>query len=498
MRTQALFFMAALLVSAPAGAETFDTNINVKYGQASQLTASQLDAALSQFVRTEKCEAVKANQYRCGEIPFGKIIDEKNKLLFSIKVKNISGRKGDVDYHLKGDTVPVYFSRGQRRGTILLPDLDTVQRADIPTSKLLGKDVFLQLVPRADKGLNLNTCLNLPGATIHTGGIVMEGSMHKRMPWYMPDIYASLSTKVNTGRMSFDSARACMSFHVAMDAKGLPVIDLEKISPVRMENLENEGLKVSVSANVKGIWGFLDDLLDLDIENTIVSEVRKEATKVARDDLDLQLRDVRNGKWFAKYLNAGQISHLTEGLSAELRKQFKAAGLGKAELEHTMETLCLKAAFDAGIPVQFRSSVFKLCRLAPKIRVKFFVPIREMSAKGCYKNYFRPLSNPSAKWWAEGCAFSNTVSIKLDTGFKAAMECFITGWNTKMVSPRCVSQISDLLKDMLAGKYDTQIAQLHLPPAQVPTPAEIETYRKSLKQLGVNLPPVSQLLPLWQ
>src|SRR5690606_25676535 len=93
-----------LLAATPAfgaPATVLETDFNVSYGQLSDNIAGPLHEAIGSLVRNESCEKVGPRQYRCGEIPAGRILSDSTKELFVIPLKSFSGSNGGVEYDLK-------------------------------------------------------------------------------------------------------------------------------------------------------------------------------------------------------------------------------------------------------------------------------------------------------------------------------------------------------------------------------------------------------------
>jgi hypothetical protein len=499
------FFALVSLLSSPAfaGSQTvYETDFDVHYGRIADLVGPQINEALGGFVRVDNCKDVRAKEYRCGELPAGKILSESEKRLFQLVIKANNGKKGDVDYHLGGGSADIILSRSQRKGTIRLADLDTVKVTDLETSNALGANVYMGLFPKGADGLGLYTCMNIPGITAHAEPVTLHGNLHKRMPWYLPDIHATLTVHVKSGRMSFDAGKLCAQFHLAMDAKGLPKVTFEKLGKLQVTGFEHDGLKVTASANTGGFWGFIDPFLrafGVNIEGMIADQVRKQALAEARKAVDIQAGDVKSGVWLEKYLTASHLERLTENFSKSLRKQFQEAGLGKKEIDDTIDLQCLAASQLA--PQAIRDRVFKICRFSAKVRVQYFVNDKAQREKGCYGNYFDPrrsFAGNQPKWWREGCQLVNHATVSVTGQVADVLQCLQVYGNKGTVSPRCQSVLQGFFTDLVAGRMDQLLQQITSAPRTPPTDQQLQQFRVAAAQIGVTLPPVAVLKTYWR
>ncbi|MBX3019968.1 MAG: hypothetical protein KF767_18925 [Bdellovibrionaceae bacterium] len=500
-------FVLALFVAGPLYADSttvFQQDVNVGYGQIQSILKEHLDSALNEIVRREGCHEVKSSEYRCGEMPFGKIVDKDRKLVLTIPKQDFKGKKGSVKYDLKGQKIPMYIYRNQKKGEITLSFLDDRKQADRATSTKLGDDIFLRLAPGGGN-LVQDICLNIPGLRGYAENVTMRGDLRKNMSWPLPDVKAKLNVSVGVGNFDFDGAKICMSLLTKMDEKGLPVITLTKISEPSFTGMSHKGLKVKANANVGGFWGFVNGFLKwfgYDIEKIIASEVQKSVKQQASKEIKVTLNDVRSGKWFRDYVKHAQVSKVVEDWSKTLRKELVKNGWGKIQIEQAAQAACLASVTKMGLGGQELKDLLMLCLLTPKIQVQFFLNDADQRKQGCYSHYWdvrRSKVEGKRPWYLDECELVNRIRVTLDERMAPTQKCLLKAISEKK-NPLilCEKDLADLEDQYRDGDFDKLIKDLKRVKPVKPTLAQLESLRViAADRLSVKLPSAAELSKLW-
>lgn len=449
-----LFLALAFLAASSAhAAEVTDIDLNLSYGSLSQYLAPAVESALQKVVRRENCEAVKANEYRCGELAVGKIKNSEEKILMDFAISDMSGKEDGVKYELRGESVDIFLSRRQFAADWNMASLDSRKAALLPTSAKFGNDLLVGLKPK-NGSLDSYVCVNIPGLRGHSENVVMKGKMRKSISWF-PDIKAKLTVKVDVGSVRFDNAKICSQVRTTMDAKGLPKLELVSISDPKFYGLSHEGLKVKVDADVSGLWGFINGITKIfgfNIEKVIAQRVQQVAQKKAAKQVNVTLKDVRDGRWISKYLDAAHFNRDLEKISHQLRAQLLKNGWGKGPVENALRDMCLAQGKAEGLTGAQLLKLAKTCQLLPKIQPKFFVAHSGYAKAGCYSHYFDP-RKANGKWWSEGCKVVNTVRVETPDGMGEPLACIAKFWNEGAASARCQSVVRNFLAEVVAGRW---------------------------------------------
>lgn len=489
---------------ARAATEIYQQDVNVGYGQIQEILKTYLDEALGQIVRRQGCDEVKGNQYRCGEMPFGKVVDKDRKLVLTIPKQDFKGKKGSVKYDLKGQKIPVYIYRNQRKGEIDLSFLDDKKREVRATTTRLGDDIFLRLAPGGGN-LVQDVCLNVPGLRGYADNISLRGNLRKNMSWPLPDVKAKLNVDVSVGNFDFEGAKICMSLLTEMDERGLPKITLRKISEPSFKSMKHRGLKVKAKADVGGFWGFINGFLKwfgYDLEKIIAGEVQKAVRQQASKKVQVTMADVRSGKWFRSYVNHTQVSKVVESWSKVLRTELRKKGWGKTQIEQAAQAACLASVTKLGLAGRELKDLLAICLLAPKISVQYFLNDRENRERGCYTHYWdvrRVKDDGRRRWYLDECELVNRVKVSLDGRLVPLQKCLLEAFSLKK-NPvaHCARDLADFESRYERGEFDTLLARLEKVTPVKPTVAQLETLRRiSSERLGVKLPPAADLRKLW-
>lgn len=486
-------------------ADVYSQNVNLTYGQFQEALKAHLDQAMNGLIRREGCAEVAANQYRCGEMPFGRIVDAQKKVVFTIPKQNFKGKKGDVRYEMTGQSIPIYVYRNQKPGEITLSFLDDKKVESRDATARLGDDLFLRLAPGGGK-LVQDICMNIPGLRGFAQNVAMNGHLRKNMPWPLPDVKAKLKVKVGVGQFDFDGAKICMSLLTEMDERGLPLVTLRQISEPSFKGFTHQGLKVNASADVGGFWGFINGFLKwfgYDLEKIIAGEVQKAVKAQAAKEIKVTLQDVRSGKWFREYVNHAQVAKLVKGLSDRLRAEMRRQGFGRTQVEQAAQAACLAAVTRMGLGAAETKDLLALCLLAPKIQLEYFLNDRENRERGCYSHFWdiRRVKDGRGerRWYLDRCELVNRVRVSVDPQVTPLMKCLLRALSEHQDPLKaCERELTDFENLYERGDLDDLIAKLKDVKPVRPSVEQLEMLRRVAQQsLGIRLPPADELLKLW-
>ena len=453
--------------------EPFDSdNVNdwnsktfsVDYATLSGLIKENYDDLLDSFVRRKDCQQVGSNtdsrpgkeQYNCGELPFGDIIDSKKKIVLSIDIERTIGESEGFDYDIEGKSVDYFLERNQYEGAVTIPHLDSSADKTVATSKNFGDDLFLRITPDGSQA-TVDACLIIPGMKTYSDPIELKGKMKKKI--LITSLRADVSIALNLGYMEFDSANVCASFELSFDPYGLPEFDLIKIDELKYKNLRHEGHSINVTANATGLLSFIQSITKVfgyNIEDEIETKIRVEVERKTNATMNIRKEDIRSGKWAAEFINVAFAQSFIKEYSTMIQQSLKDIGLGKVKVKDSLRAVCFAAVSGTAMSNSVKDSLVNICKLAPELKIDLFHVDQQSAQKGCYSYFFNPLENEnqdgSNKWWNEDCLLSTHIELEINEMLKPSIDCVVDAINKKVWPvDHCAEPIKDLIENYKNG-----------------------------------------------
>lgn len=445
--------------------------ISLSYGVIGSILEKQTTKALKRLVRSEKCEEVgtpadtriHAKQYRCGEIPFGDIIDENYKFLLNVPFAGVSKDSGKTRYNIGGAQFPLYMTRAQKPGTMTLKFLDQGQETSFNTSAAVGSDLFFRVNP-AGGALQASVCMNIPGFKVTSAPTLIRGKIKQKVAFF--SVSAKVKITIDLGSVEFDSANTCAVVQLKFDpTTSKPKFEILSAEPIHFENLKIQGFRSDADTDVSGFAGFLTGVLDfvgIDIEKKINQKVQEAITKAYTKKINqVTTDDVRTARWILKYLDSTLLNSI---LIADAEQTLSTATINPEpaaiEMSKWLSSLCLKLTAELSANQKTKDNLFKICSLTPEINLKAFLNDPEQRAKGCYDGYFSLDSFREDRnlWWGKGCQIKSEVKIRAPEKLQPLFKCLLASIEDKSgFTARCHTEIDSFMRSMDLGEFNGEI-----------------------------------------
>lgn len=375
----------------------------------------------------------KKENYYCGELPIGKIVDQNKKELIKIKVprKKLSAKGAKIT--ISPFNIPVFMSRSQRGGKLNIQSLDSNQLESKSISEKFGEDFFVEYKPK-DQNLYITPCFVSPGSRIYTPDRVIKVHAEKKIFWFIK-AKVDIKSKVNMVSYSFDNISGCGVIKAGYDALSLrdiyekpiePQVQMIKVFNSKVSNGNLRGLqvkRVSVKGNlVYKIISFVGRIFGYNVNKMIKDGVKKELHSQYKKMMGSQningitVKHIENGTWVAKLIDKHSEKYIAQFNSAMVKevKKFeidKIHALAKKELDEYREIYC-RTAF-GNLPVSTCNVVID--ELLDNVLIFPFKEDVAMTEAGCYSafssnHYYQ--EEQSLKWWANGCGLKSTLEIR--------------------------------------------------------------------------------------
>lgn len=402
----------------------FEKDFGVDFNQASMVLSFAMDLVRQRFMMLTSCSKVGTSmdlrddkkQYRCGEIPFGDIINAEQKQAFQFDVERQKGKSQKVEYDVKGISIPIYISRAQKSGRTSISHLNEKKSVEFNTESEYLKSSFIKLVP-TDNQLYTSVCTYVPGFRVSSKVLKTSGSF-KRKFLFVP-LRANAKVEVDPGYLDFDYAEICGTFRTAINSQLKPELELVNVKIPRFANLKNVGLKSKVDVDTKGFLAFINGftkIFGFNIEKVIEKKANQAIRDTAKEEINkIKEGDIQSGAWFSKLVDSHLFDKIVvKDIDSELKRRLVQSGPGHSlNLGHRLEAACLSVGSKLG---DVLTPLFaKLCRDSFKLEVGLFLTDSVSLQKGCYSHYFNPDSrkdsNGDLRWWAKSCEIQNRISL---------------------------------------------------------------------------------------
>ncbi len=415
---------------AEGGLVRFYADLDVRFAPVANGIGSAHKAAKEQIWKDCRNEGhVDLNkEYKCGEVPTGKIISRNLKEIMVVPQEGVSGEQNGIEYTVDAVKIPIYMSRHQTsgQGKIRLLDKRSVQNVDIGYG--LIDTIFFRLKPNAGT-LETEICFFLPGLKVDAEVASTRVKAKKKVLWGLTRLKAEADIRVDFGQMSFDSGEFCAIFYAKTDENWQTKLEFERLKAPQLKNLRYKGLKVDVNVKPKGILKIITNILKI-----VGIHLEKKAEKMAREQLKKSIKDeaveilngdIKSGKWFYKQVNAEAL--LKEALpkvEAQINRAFKYLGPSSENyLQTKFRRACEKLADN--LSLNSVSEFINFCKINIRIKSHLFLKDRDSEELGCYSHFFRPSVRNELrdKWWARGCKIRNKIEIVATEEFAPLYHC---------------------------------------------------------------------------
>ena len=464
-------------ISDDANLATFKTEVPVSFGLISGIVSEHMTTILAKILQQDGCELAGTpadkravdKQYKCGEIPFGKIIGDAKKLVTTFPFSGVRGNSDGVDYTILGANFPMYMTRIQTSGQITISNLDSKKSETFTTSNKIGKQIFVRAAPKAGTLYSV-ICTALPGFKVYSEETTLKGHLRKETLLFNLD--GDITIKVNLGELTFDSANVCAMIEAGVDrVTGKFDIKVVSIENPKLQNVKVNGYRSSVTVDTDGFINSLASILDsfgFSLQKLIENKVKESMDKLAGLEIEkLKNGDIQSGEWLAKYTNAEIFKTIfVNNIADDLAKRLQSNANGESgnlDASEYVSAACVVIVNELQEATQKElGKLYKICRFLPKVSIELFKENNEMNSLGCYQHFFDPMnsksSNGTKKWWYDSCKLVQEVEIKSPAGFNDLYRCIFKSIETKtsLVTNGCAK----LLFSAIDRVSDSEVEEL--------------------------------------
>jgi hypothetical protein len=425
--------------SAGPAKVSFQANLNADFGDAAKILngGEKLVKAAMWPVDCARVGTIldlrpENKQYECGEVPYGKILDNKRKEVFVFDFEGLNGKENGVEYRVSKATIPLILMRDQQAGSSSLVKLTTNKLEGVSIPQEIMESIYYRLSPE-NGTLRSDICAFIPG--LELGSTEQKVTVHaqKKVLWIIK-LKGSADIHVQPGTMSFKSAKVCSTFRssaINTAGKFKPWFRFEKIAAPEFENLKFKGLDVNVKVNLSGILKIISSILKIvgfNLEKKIAKMVEEAIVKETGSTIEkVTKNDIETGKWLEKYVNAELFKgKVVNELEKKTGPSMDAGGPGsEADLSAQIEAAC-KFMAQAYPGAHLENQFEQLCRSSFQIKLQFFIDNPADRAKGCYDAFFAADEAKSNPWWKKGCKIRNTLEVIAPAPLAPFYDCVIT------------------------------------------------------------------------
>lgn len=445
---------------------TFDYHLS--FGMIADAMIEPLNSAVGKYVRNTRCNDVHPDEYSCGEIPVGRIVDKNRKLLATMDLgPRFEGKDGKKSYKFSpknGDKVlmRIYLDRHQRRSSQNLFYLPSQRKESVETSAGIGENVFFTLQPRGSF-FDSQICTVIPGVDVELDQIALSGEVKKSdaLPFGI-DAKAKGDVIIHPGQMSFANAHVCGTLRVSFK-EGAPSVSLEDLSDIRFQEATYKGLQIEKKIKVRGLLGFFDDLFNLGIEDKFKSAIQTEVTKLVNKEVKLTSQQVKNGTYLKEYLSKAKLDPYVEKLNVQIQKAFAENGFISDQADRVTQAACLSSFAALDLKGQALADLTRICSFSPQVQIKGMYGAKESSAD-CYKGFFDPRAGDSlggSDWWKNSCKVVLRTEVTLHNDLLPAISCLTEALKLKRLpSVSCHDAFLDLAERYSKGEFAALIASV--------------------------------------
>jgi hypothetical protein len=423
---------------------TIETNFSILYQQISKKLHAEYP---SFFYRS--CESGKADHYRCGEIPFGKLMDaedggDKKKLAFTVKIPSQSFNKSGYKGTFPATSFPIHMTRAQISGAPIAEELITEPGEKQISSGYLGKDLYMRLFSKNNQ-LFTTACIYSPGVKIDAPLQVIKFTAKKDL--YLTSLKSDVKTKIQITPFSFESMKSCISLRVLpkVDGKNITyeaeIIAIEKPTIIGFKKGE-----IKVDVDVSG-GNFLGSLVNSFIEDPVSDAIEKAIKDKMSDKVDQFVKkDMQTGDWVRKFLNASYHDYLTNNIGKKIREAMSQQYIPETTMGDSIYKQCNSIVSKiSGLDPYRKAEFAKDCLDFQNITFKSFLADANSTAQKCYVDYTRvteidPVTKPKIKALVD-CKFNHTIEFSVKPYLKPLANCLANQWKEDFTGD-CSSEVS--------------------------------------------------------
>lgn len=395
-----------------AGDRVYGFSLSMPYGLAFDATSMLVKLASKQVCPSDQLQKSAAHLYRSGEIPCGRILDDRWKLLTTLVLPDTTTTKSGTTLSLKGFEVPIRISRFQGQGLISEDSLDQKQVIQRVSNSAFGRDISLQYIPHNTRA-EFRLCGNFPGVLIDLPERVLEGRARKKVLGQMVSV--SGSGTVNFGNFSYSHVRSCARVEVAFDPQSRrPQLKILQVESPQVANGAFGGFRVRFNEGWLQFVDAMSDLFGPGIIDSLERTVNREIANFTKQDLE-------TGRWLDAHIREALQKDVQSQVDQVLQQEITQQGLviGADQLKTRLARECRKLKLHRSLSQVLEPFVDSCENFVQGLEfsVSPFHRDPELEAKGCYSHLASlsgtKNSDGSRKWWARQCAFRLRVQVRV-------------------------------------------------------------------------------------
>ncbi|MEM7646878.1 MAG: hypothetical protein AAF203_08220 [Pseudomonadota bacterium] len=459
-----IHFSMGVLFALSVGSLSYasSSTVETSYGEVANEIHRQMNAELAKIYRIDCGGQPNSkrtpSRYRCGEIPFGRILNGKHKQIFKFDIrrgrkKNLS-RGGFVNLN-NNVSFPVLMERNQSFSHENISMIDFKKPIDVVMSNRIDKNLFIRMTPKKNELTSL-ACTYIPGfrsvvprRTLHLSG---KAKTKVKFIFSLGTVTTNFSgsAHVNVGDIRVKNIKVCGVFKTKLIGAGSssirPVTSLVSLSYPKLNNLSVNGLKVhvfNVRKHNKGVLGAIANVLDtfgiIDVRNIVRNELEKGVRQEVSRNIRISTNDIRNGNWFKKAINTEVAkAPFKRNIIASFRSAINRSTSGVKVFEEKVDSQCFAGFRDIERQTGARlddEAVEQFCEdLTVRVRVSPFTRKANFQQRGCYNHFFttdgyarpnRKRINPN---WKTQCKLTTDISIDGPSSLTGSRKCLLDGF----------------------------------------------------------------------
>jgi hypothetical protein len=380
----------------------------------------------------KSCEAGANAKYRCGEVPYGDILNEKKKLALEVKIPSQKFSSGGFNGVFPASQFNVYLSRNQKNGASISEKIIGNDEDSATTSSYFGKDFFLKLSSNNNQ-LFARACVYAPGVSVESDKQRITFSATRVINLWLTSLKTTIdvTTDIYVSPYSFQAMKSCGDIAVKPVVKNGRIEYATEVLGIKYpETIGLDEGKVSINVSVKG-GNFLGSIVNFFAEDKIKSSIKKALENKLGDKVDKL--DIESGKWVEELTKDSYDKLFTNNLSKKLAEAMsKDFSPNINELTTKIVSSCQSLVNEIKNPALdkiHKDELLKDCLDFKSLSVNGFIADKASAQAGCYRDFIRltqldPITRPVVQE-LRNCKFTHQISVNVKDRFKPIATCLL-------------------------------------------------------------------------
>jgi hypothetical protein len=364
------------------------------------------------------CESMNSTgqNYRAGEVPCGRIIDNNWKELTVVNIERSESVNSGYNVTVDAFNVPVWLSRTTRQGNYVERDLDVRRDVQKTSSAQFAKDLSLKWTP-SNNAVKMEMCMNIPGGTLTAPKFNVNARARKKT-WY-GHFSTSSGFEVTPGSATWEFGRGCFEVNY-IHAQGMEdsQLVLKTTKAPYLSGVQYKGLNIRIK---DWFWRLVDNIMSIfnaSIRKSIIKKFSNSVNNMAD-------RDVESGQWFSKVYSDEVLRKQGDKLHSRIRQVIQRTGglMNGGNVKSLLRDNCRLIKFSKHPLWDQKHQAFCTSILQNlEISVDPLHRDEESQQAGCYDSFANIHATKTAsgedKWWSKKCKFSARFTIRMSQSAK--------------------------------------------------------------------------------